>query len=188
MCRCCEHVLCYRIQETDKKLGVVPVEFSIQRVVRLYFERLADVVGRAQLDAYLSRAGSACWSRPQPKLAEPLRSQFAAKAQAARGRGRGRGRGTAVSAARGSGVAVARGWGSRSAPVCTWPWRCFPIRRTRRPRRCCSTLTRPVGSSLLRLCIRLGHLSGACSRVGPPGSAGSCGLGPGLWPSQLGPI
>ena len=43
-----------------------------------------------------------------------------------------------------------------------------------------------VDSSLLRLCIRLGHLSGACSRVAPPGSAGSCGLGPGLWPSQLG--
>ena len=72
-------MLCYRIQETDKKLGVVPVEFSIQRVVRLYFERLADVVGRAQLDAYLARAGSgsACWSRPQPKRAEPLRGRVA---------------------------------------------------------------------------------------------------------------
>ena len=75
-------MLCYRIQETDKKLGVVPVEFSIQRVVRLYFERLEVVVGRAQLDAYLSRAGSACWSRPQPKRPGPLRSQLAAHASA----------------------------------------------------------------------------------------------------------
>ena len=45
-----------------------------------------------------------------------------------------------------------------------------------------------VDSSLLRLCIRLGHLSGACSRVGPPEALVAAGSARGCGPPSWGPI